>query len=328
MLSTIAELVEAEMKILNISNVVLCDPDPAKEKGGEYYQLRNRTTVIQPWDNVLHDPDVVHLVHTYPPKTLYGMKRKIFVAHGIPEYCWWDDLLNIAPNWWQLTTMIRLCDATITWFKRDVEFWECYGEGKVHAVRRGVDLKFWTPVGEKTEYIMRPHLLYADALRLVKLPFSLLFAVKKIQRHLNQMHMRLILTDPKQELKWSNLITSLQIEHLCPLILGVVMDPRPIYRGVDIGISPVLWGLTSRVPVEIMASGTPVICYKGLDDSPIYGARVEDSPEDIAAGVLRLWDKIQADPEGERIKARRVAEKNWDINDMAKSIIKVCESVM
>lgn len=326
MLSSIAELVEAEMKILNVKNVALCDP--AKEEGGIKYPLRNRVVTLQPWDNILHDPDVVHLIHTYPPKTMYDMKRKVFIAHGIPEYCWWDDLLGIAPNWWQLSTMLRLCDATITWFKRDVEFWDNYGEGKIHAIRRGIDLRHWTPIGDRMEYFMRPHLLYADALRLVKLPFSLIFSLKRIQRRLKQVHLRLILTDPKQELKWSTLLTSIQIEHLCPLHLGVVMDPRPIFRAVDIGVSPVYWGLTSRIPPELNACGTPAICYKGMDDSPIYGARVEDSPEAIAAGVFRVWDNIQADPEGEIIRARKVAERNWDIRDTAKAIIKVCESVV
>lgn len=326
MLSSISELVEAEMKILGVRNVALSDP--AEEKGGKLYPLRNRTVAIRPWQDVLDDPDAVHLVHTYSPKTMYDMRRKVFVAHGIPEYCWWDDLLGITPNWWQLSTMIRLCDATITWFKRDIEFWEGYGEGKIHSIRRGLDLKHWTLEGEKAEYFMKPQLLYGDALRLVKLPFTPLFALKKIQKRLKHVHFRLIFTDPKQELKWSNLITSLQIEHLCPLILGVVMDPRPIWRGVDIGISPILWGLTSRVPLELMACGTPVICFKGLDDSPIYGLRVEDSPEAVAAGVFRLWDRIQADPEGEAIRARRVAEKHWDIRETAKAIIKVCEKVM
>jgi len=326
MLSTIAELIEAEMGILNMKNVVVCDTD--KKEGGKNIPLRRRSTLTVPWEDVLNDDDAVHIIHTYPPQTMYDMKRKVFMIHGVPEYCWWDDLYGVTNSWWQLTTLMHLCDASITFFKRDVQFWEEYTDQKVHAIRRGIDLKHWTPTGEKAPFFMRPHLLYCEALRNIKLPFVPLFPVKKIQRQLTQVHFRLVLTDPKQQINWSNLITGLQIEHLCPMIFGLVIDPRPMFRGVDIGISPVLWGLVSRVPLEMNACGTPIICFKGMKDYPIYGAKVDDTPEGVAAGVFKIWDKIQSDPEGEALRARKVAEREWDIRNMAKDVIKVCEAVM
>jgi hypothetical protein len=325
MLRSIEDLIQAEQSILGVRNVVLCDTDSPQ---GRPVTIKGRVVKTGIWEEVLNDPDSVHIIHTYSPRTLYDMKRKVVLTHGVPEYCWWDDILGIRTNWWQITTLVRLCDATISWFKRDTEFWSELGNGNVHAIRRGVDLKYYCPEGEKTEHMMRPHLLYADTMRLVKMPFSLLFAMRKIQRTLSQAHLRIVLSEPAQNIGWSNLITNLEIEHLCPIIFGMVDDPRPMFRGVDIGVSPVMWGLTSRVPVEMNACGTPAICFKGLDDSPIYGARVEDSPEAIAAGVFRLWDRIQTDQEGEKIRARKLAVKNWDIKDTAKAIIKVCEGVM
>lgn len=326
MLSTQAELIEAEMGILNVRNVSVCDT--GRKEGGLKVPLRRRTITLSPWDDVLNDDDAVHIIHTYPPQTMYDMKRKVFMAHGGPEYCWWSDLYGIMNNWWQITTLLNLCDAAITFFKRDAQFWGEYTDKKIHVVRRGVDLKHWTPVGEKTKYFMHPHLLYCEALRTIKLPFVPIFAVKKIQRTLSQVHLRLVLTDPDQYINWSNLITGLRVEHLCPMILGVVIDPRPMFRGVDIGISPTLWGLVPRVPLEMNACGTPVICFEGMKDYPIYGAKVKDSPEGIASGVFKIWDKIQSDPEGEALRARRVAEREWDIRDMVKGVIKVCEDVM
>ena len=326
MKSTTFELVEAEIGILGVRNVSLCES--ANEKGGTRIQMRRRALVTQPWEDQLNDPDAVHIIHTYPPKAMYDMKRKVLAAQGVPEYCWLEDLVSGVSTWWQICALTRLCDATVSWFKRDTEFWSELGSDKVYAVRRGIDLKHWTPIGETHPYAMHPHILYAETMRLVKQPFSLLFAVKKVQRRLKQAHLRIVLSDPKQHIAWSNLITKLNIDHICPVIFGLLKDPRPMFRGSDIGVSPTMWGLVSRVPVELMASGKPVICLRGYDDSPIYGSRVEDSPEAIAAAIFKLWDKIQSDPEGEKLRARRLAEKYWDVRDTAKGIIKVCESVM
>ena len=328
MITSIRELLEAEIRVLGVKNVGICDA--VQREGKTYYNLTQRSLPTLPWSSALSDPDAVHIIHTYCPQAIYDMKRKIFFSHGTPEYIWWDDIYRMSPPvWWQMTTLARQCDATVCWFKRDTEFWEELTKGKVRTIRRGVDLSYWVLEGNRLDlYGTHPHLLYADANRLLKLPFTLLFAIKKVQRVYPLAYLKLILTDPPRDVAWSNLVTRLDIEHFVPISFGMIPDLRDLYRSVDMGVSPVMWGLLSRVPMELMASGTPVICYRGTDDQPIHGIRVEDSPEALAGGIIKLWERIQADLYGERLKARKVAEKNYDIRNSAKDLIKVCEEVM
>lgn len=325
MITSTRELIEAEIGILGPQNVSLCSTD--QREGGQPFKLVRMSIATTPWNVALADQDTVNVVHTYMPYTLHDMKRMVFLAHGSPEYCWWDELLKISKNWWQITTLLGKCEAAVCWFKRDAEFWSELTDVKVHPIRRGVDLGYWSP-GERRDPLLHPFLLYADAVRMIKLPFSLLFGVKKAQRVLPYIYLRLMLGDPEAYLPWTNLVTRLNMEHYIPFGLGLVNDPRPLYLEADIGVSPVFWGLVSRVAVEMMACGDPVICFEGGNDDPVYGARVKDSPEGIASGIIRVWDRLFSDPQGEREKARRVAVKEYDIRNTAKSIIKVCESVM
>jgi len=328
--SSTSELIETEMGLLGAGNVSVCSPSPKTKKGGVIQKLRTKSVRLAPWDSVLNDPDTVHVIHTYCPYTLYDMKHKIVVTHGNAEYCWWNVVYDIAPPaWWQIVTLVRLSDAVVTWHDFDAQYWQELARGDVHVVRRGVDLNYWSPQGERLVSDVRPHLFYADAMRMRKLPFALLFAVKKIQRQLKYVQLRMIMSAPKKNIEWTNLITQLEIDAFCPLIFGLLNDPRPTFRGADMLISPLKGGLVSRTAVETMACGTPIICFKGAAaNNPIYGQRVDDTPEGIAAGVFRLWDKIQSDPEGEQKRARGLAEREWDIKETAKSIIKICESVM
>lgn len=328
--SSSSELIEAEMELLGPGNVFVCSPHEETKKGGMIQQLRTRSVKLAPWDSVLNDPDMVHVIHTYPPYTIHDMKRKVLIAHGNAEYCWWGTIFNISKGaWWQIVALARACDATITWHNFDAQYWSELTRGEVHVVRRGVDLNYWSPEGEKLTSLVRPHLFYAEAMRIRKMPFAVLFAVKKIQRQLKYAHLRMIMSSPEKNMAWSNLITQLEIDHFCPLIFGLLQDPRSTFRGVDMLISPLKGGLVSRTAVETMACGTPIIAFKGAGaDNPIYGRRVDDTPEGIAAGVFSLWDEIQSDPEGVLKRTRGLAVREWDIKDTAKRIIKVCESVM
>ncbi len=328
--SSTSELIEAEMELLGPGNVVVCGPNPKTKKGGMVQKLRTRSVKLAPWDSVLNDPDTVHVVHTYSPYTLHDMKRKIVLTHGNAEYCWWNVIYDVAPPaWWQIVALVRLCDAVVTWHDFDAQFWQEIARGEVHSIRRGVDLNYWSPQGEKHVADVHPNLFYADAMRMRKQPFALLFAAKKIQRQLKYAHLTMIMSMPEKNIAWTNLITQLEIDHFCPLVFGLLQDPRPRFRGADILISPLKGGLISRTAVETMACGTPIIAFKGAaDNNPIYGRRVDDSPEGIAAGVFSLWDEIQSDPQGASNKARGLAVREWDIKDTVKSIIKACESVM
>jgi len=328
MLTSTRELIEAEMGILGAQNVAVCDTVPSSRGGGPPMSLVRGAARVIPWDEAFRDPDAVHVIHTFTPYSLHDMKRKVFVAHGVPEYCWWDEISRKSPNWWQITTLLRLCDATVCWFHRDREFWEELSGGSIHPIRRGVDLEYWR-ASSYEDPLVHPYLLYADALRLVKLPFTLLFAVKKVQRVLPYTYIKLVLSDPETYIPWSNLVTGLGMEHYVPMGFGMLSDPRPMYTNADMVVSPVMWGFLSRVPLEAMACGTPIVCLSGVeDDDPIHGVRVDDTPESMASGIIHLWSRIHDDPQGEREKARKLAERHYDIRNTARELIKVCEGVM
>lgn len=318
-----SELMEAEIDLLGEPSIYVCD-SMSNEKGKEV-KLHRHTLKTSSWD-VAKDPDSVNIIHTYCAYTLHDMKRRIFLSQGVPEYVWWETLKGESV-WWQVTTLVTHCDATVCWFKRDTEFWRLMTDNKVVNLRRGVDLDFWSP-GIRKDPGVHPYLLYADALRIMKYPLSLLYATKIVQSAFPYTYLKLILGEPAEYIHWSNLVTELRMQHYVPFIFGLIPKDqlRQTYRDVDVVVSPCYWGLTPRTPIEAMACGTPAVCLEG-DDEPIYALRVEDSPQRMAEGIMKLWDRMRDDPEKERMKARGCAEKYWDVKDTVKGILKVCEEV-
>lgn len=325
--NTTSELIEAETKIIGEQNVGLLDNHPDGKKGGADFSLRTMTIKSRSWEWALEDDDCVNVIHTYPAWTIEDMKHKVCVMHGVPEYTWWEDIIGKTSVWWQIATLCRMSDATVCWFKRDVEFWQEMTEGKVVCMRRGVDLDYWK-VSEREDPLMHPYLFYADAPRPIKYPFALFYAVKKVQRIHHNTYLLAVV--PDNQIQWTNLLTRLQIDYFTPVVLGMIMkdEVRKYYARTDILVSPTYWGLTPRTVIEAMSCGDPVICFEGDEQNPVHGLRVEDSPEKIAEGIIKLWTRMEADTEGERIKARKCAEQHWNVMDTAKNLIKTCEEVI
>lgn len=78
---------------------------------------------------------------------------------------------------------------------------------------------------------------------------------------------------------------------------------------------------------EALACGCPTILLEGQEDKPA-SAKCFDSPQSMADAIVSLWERIKADPEGERGRARKIAEKNYDIKDTIKALLSVVDRLV
>ena len=106
--------------------------------------------------------------------------------------------------------------------------------------------------------------------------------------------------------------------------------PEHFYSRGDVLVSPVYAGDLSRVAQEAMACGCPVISW---DTDPWgenypYKAAKAFSIVDLAGKIEQTYEEILDDPEGVIEKCRAIAEKHFDINVEAKSVVDILRKIV
>jgi len=97
----------------------------------------------------------------------------------------------------------------------------------------------------------------------------------------------------------------------------------PFINGADIGFNNNLSGIMSRVSMEMMAMGVPVVSYNG--DYTKYHAKVFDL-DSIAKQIERCWNDLNStDLKNECIE---YAHKNFDRAFHVKQYIKLYEKLL
>jgi len=327
MKNTLVELVEAELELGFEAGV--CDPN--QPEGGGEVQLRRRKLSVYPWTWALERPDTVNVFSGFIPKCFYELKHTVQIQHGMPEYVL---AMALPPNPTNTMSIALnypiLCDATVCWSRREAEFWRALeGVGRVEHINRGVDLAFWRPEGDKVELVFRPQVGFLEAMRApVKSALTFLFALKLAQRRVKTLRAQFGCIEPNAALVWTMIYTKLNLDLVIEnAVVGALAEPWKFYRALDMVVCPVLGGHISRVGVEAMASGCPVIALEGSDDQ-VSSLKCRDSPESMADAMLKLWDMTQADPKGARGAARRIAEQHYSIVDTAKAFIRLAEDLI
>ena len=295
----------------------ICSPDEKYREGGERLDLgRAGSTVLKPWSWAMAE-DAVNLFHQDLPSVVGKLRNRVFPAHGNPLYCYYshylenDDALGFSLH------IAELCDLTLVWNRMHIQYWsEFIPKEKIRFVRSGVDLDLWNPEGQKSEFRRHPTLLYADAVRTgsipLKNPFNTLIALKKVAREIPTTRLQLLNVPPKKQVFWAWLVGRLHVESIVEnFLVGVASNMDRIYRGVDILVHPIQGGSISSVGCEALACGLPTIILEGEEDTHA-SMKCRNDPDSIAEAILSLWDRIQRDPEGERIRARRIAEEHYD----------------
>jgi glycosyltransferase involved in cell wall biosynthesis len=110
------------------------------------------------------------------------------------------------------------------------------------------------------------------------------------------------------------------LEHLCENIQLENNNLRPFMKGADIGFNNNLSGIASRVTMEMMAMGVPVISYAG-DYTP-YHAKIWDI-DSIAEQVEKCWNALIKEGSVVRKNTLQYANDNFDRGKEVKKYVEL-----
>jgi glycosyltransferase involved in cell wall biosynthesis len=110
------------------------------------------------------------------------------------------------------------------------------------------------------------------------------------------------------------------LEHLCENIQLENNNLRPFMKGADIGFNNNISGIASRVTMEMMAMGVPVIGYAG--DYTQYHAKIWDL-DSIADQVEKCWKALTKEGSVLRQQTLQYAKDNFDREKEVKKYVEL-----
>lgn len=339
---TVRELVNAEMKIEGVlpSIVALPPPNASKAEQARYVQggmvdAMHPETRTQDWGYAMKY-GTIHMIHYSFDTRLAKLKPKVCMMHGTLEAVVEsamrenDDAkaLLSAADW------IYKFAATFVTSKRAKMFWDAFdpeGGKKVHLVNKGIDLDWWQRTETKQDLDGDPSVLYGEVWRGIKHPVHLLYAMNILHERRPEAKLNTWGLNAKRDF-WEHLIGAADWwKFIGRENLGGITDyPEHWYSRGDVLCSPVQAGDVSRVAQESMACGCPVVSWDTdpYGDNHAYKVAKAFDVEDLADKIEQTADEVLDDREGVARKCRETAEKYFNIDDEAKSIVKVLRQVV
>ncbi|HUV26544.1 MAG TPA: hypothetical protein VMW34_04170, partial [Anaerolineales bacterium] len=127
---------------------------------------------------------------------------------------------------------------------------------------------------------------------------------------------------------WRNLFCrshERQLEKYCENIQLANRNLFPFMAGADIGFNNNISGIASRVTMEMMALGIPVVSYNG--EYTKYHARPFDL-HSIAEQVERCWNDLTAKKSTLRADTIKYAKENFDRGIHVKKYIELYKKLL
>ena len=279
--------------------------------------------------------DVWVLHYNIPNELKPMMKNKITVAvlHGPTEHMVFKEWnkqggdLNLHINLlWQY-------DATVCINTHEYDIMKLYdekvdkaGNGRCHYIPNSIDLDRVKDV-HPWEYRNHPAIISCDTPRIEKLPVHILWAGPYIKERIPTARLNIfsLLLEPIQQ--WRNYFVrshKRQVEGACENIQLANTDLRPFQAGADIGFNNNYSGIASRVTMEMMALGTPVISYNG--DYTKYHAKVFDL-HSIAEQIEKSWNDLTAPESTLKKDTIKYAQEYFDRGKEVKKYVALYEKL-
>lgn len=337
---TVRELIAAENRIEGVLAGMCIVPsmksserDKKAHYQGGFIDIIHPELQTQSWGWAYKFADI-HVIHYSFDLKLGRLKPKVFMAHGTPEAVVASGLLGekskplLSGAQW-----IDKFEATIVTSQRAKQFWGVFDSSgkKMHVVNKGIDLEWWQRTGTTANLTGEPSVLYGEVWRGIKHPTLLFYAVNEIYKRNKEIRMNAWSLGVSRKF-WEDLIIQAGFKDFLGQsnIPGVQDYPEHYYSRGDVLVSPVQAGDLSRVAQEAMACGCPVVSWDTDpwgENYPYKAAKGFDIM-DMANKIEETYEEILDDPEGVRKKCRATAEKHFDINKEAKSIVDILRKVV
>jgi len=331
MFHTICDLIEAERSVgIDAQFIDWSLENPVR---GQFYsrvglRFGDIVTITPEWAK---ESDIL-VRHSAIPGEIKALGTPIvMMIHGRPEY---DFMLEYTGRSVAFSLMQKYAsDSQYKTFlvlgEMFVDTWKYLleTEAKIEYLPLMIDLGKFNPRGPKQSFEGvegRPNIIIADRWREDTTPFYLLIAAAKFKEKVPTAKLHCFgLPHPKNDYI-SALVKPLMRKGVIGKAFTAVENMDKIYRAADFLLSPN--NSTNRVVREALASGCPVIAAPGCKYTK-YTAY----PGDIDGCVevmMQLWNDIQANPEGIREEARKVAEENFSMKRTGETLRRVYEKVL
>lgn len=292
----------------------LISPDPLQTMK----QTLEDGTELQSWD--FANKNDIHVIHSEGPKYFRQCKNTIFLVHATPGYSLSLEQDKTWDSFTMAMNMLYDCKYSVTLHQRHIPYWRPFVKNPENLIYipSGVDLEKWTPQGE-TAQLNQPNITFMDVGRIVKSPRDFLFAMDIVGKEYPGVTFNLAGMPPNQHLLWNSLLAKSHIDrHMANFVTELLEQPELVYRGTDLLVSHCIYGDITRVAMEAMACGCPVIMPSS--NNPCTEGYKEGYPENLAKKIIKVLKRNEKDKTKLRWEAREIAEKYYDVEKTAKGM--------
>jgi glycosyltransferase involved in cell wall biosynthesis len=275
--------------------------------------------------------DVWVLHSNIPGELVEDRKKKVSVAvlHGPTEHMTLAEWHKDSGSFNLHIDLLWKMDATVCLNTHEYDIMKLYDEkgGRCRYIPNSIDLEE-LKIDAAWSYDNHPAIISCDTPRIEKLPFHIIWAMPYIVEKIPSARLNIfsLLLEPIQQ--WRNVFCrshERRLETLCENIQLANRNLKPFQFGADIGFNNNYSGIASRVTMEMMAYGVPVISYGG--DYTKYHAKIFDL-HSIAEQVERCWQDLTA--EGSTLKADtlKYAQENFHRARWVKDYVKLYQELL
>jgi glycosyltransferase involved in cell wall biosynthesis len=274
----------------------------------------------------------IWVLHSGFPESMKEVaKKKIRVAvlHGPTEHMFFKEWNNTSQSFNLHVNLLWDMDATICINKHEYDIMKLYDEkkGRCRYIPNSIDLEELEDV-TPWQYESHPAIISCDTPRVEKLPMHIIWAMPKIVERIPTARLNLFSLLLEPIAIYRNVFCrshERKLEKFCENIQLSNRNLKPFQAGADIGFNNNYSGIASRVTMEMMALGTPVISYSG-DYTP-YHARAFDL-DSIAEQVERCWKDLSAPGSTLREDTKKYAKENFDRGKYVKQYIELYNELL
>lgn len=277
----------------------------------------------------------VWVLHSFIPDSIkaeFDKKITVAVLHGPNEHMLLkeftterrEEAFNLHIN------ILWRYGATVAINQHEYDILKLYDEKKrLHYIPNSIDLeRYGSGDGEPGwTYQNHPAICSFDVPRLEKLPAHIIWSMPRIAEKIPTARLNLYSLTLEPIGTWRNIFCrshERKLQHLCENIQLENNNLRPFMRGADMVFNNNISGIASRVSMEAMAMGAPVISYGGTYTP--YVARIFDL-DSIAEQVIRCWDDLSAPGSDLRERTRAYALENFDRGKEVKKYVALYEEL-
>jgi len=275
--------------------------------------------------------DVWVLHSNIPGELIEDRKKKVSIAvlHGPTEHMIFKEWEKESKSLNLHIDLVWKMDATVCINTHEYDIMKLYDEkvGRVRYIPNSIDLEE-LKIDAMWQYDHHPAIISCDTPRVEKLPFHIIWAMPYIADKIPDARLNVfsLLLEPIE--MWRNIFCrshKRRLETLCENIQLANNNLKPFQSGADIGFNNNYSGIASRVTMEMMSYGIPVVSYGG--EYTKYHAKIFDL-HSIAEQVERCWNDLIVPGSTLKADTLKYAQENFHREKWVKDYVALYEELL